>query len=71
MKEKLYFAPGTEPQWNIPSIMDTLIELYNRENGTNYRIVCTKKNEKATAPDSCNARHGQEMFSCETRTPSL
>lgn len=68
MKGKLYFAPGTEPKWNVPSIMDTLIELYNRENGTDYRIVCTKK---ATAPDSCNARHGQEVFSCETRTPSL
>ena len=71
MKEKLYFAPGTEPKWNVPSIMDTLLELYNRENGTDYRIVCTKKSEKETAPGSCIARHSQEVFSCETRTPSL
>ena len=69
-KTKYYFAPGTEPQWNIPKIMDTLVELYNREHGTNITVVCTKKSENVTAPDSCNARHGQEVF-FETRTPSL
>lgn len=51
MKQQLHFEPGTEPQWNIPSILDTLIELYNRENNTDYRIICVKKE---TAPDAAN-----------------
>lgn len=42
-KTEYRFAPGCEPNWNIPKIMETLIELYNREHGTDYTVICTKK----------------------------
>ena len=43
-----HFAPGKEPDWDIPKVYDVLVELYNRYHGTDYQAVVTRKEAKAS-----------------------